>query len=122
MLYQVGDFFELYGEDAKEAAAELELHLTTRPVPGAGRIEMCGIPAHQLEQYVERLRDKHDVTISAVPEGGTEHQEYSLRSIDHEAEQTINAHEAEFGADGTRVFGNGEAEPAKPTIREQYEQ
>ena len=47
-LYQVGDFFELYGEDAKEAAAELELHLTTRPVPGAGRIEMCGIPAHQL--------------------------------------------------------------------------
>ena len=57
---------------------------------------MCGIPAHQLEQYVERLRDKHDVTISAVPEGGTEHQEYSLRSIDHEAEQAINAHEAEF--------------------------
>ena len=122
VLYQVGDFFELYGEDAKAAAAELELHLTTRPVPGAGRIEMCGIPAHQLEQYVERLRDKHDVTISAVPEGGTEHQEYSLRSIDHEAEQAINAHEAEFGADGTRVFGNGAAEPVKPTIREQYEQ
>lgn len=46
VLYQVGDFFELYGEDAKEASAELELHLTTRPVPGTGRIEMCGIPAH----------------------------------------------------------------------------
>ncbi len=122
VLYQVGDLFELYGEDAREAATELELHLTTRPVPGVGRIEMCEIQAHQLEQYVERLRDKHDVTISAVPEGGTEHQEYSLHSIDHEAEQAINAHEAEFGADGTRVFGNGEAEPAKPTIREQYEQ
>ena len=118
VLYQVGDFFELYGEDAKAAAAELELHLTTRPVPGAGRIEMCGIPAHQLEQYVERLRDKHDVTISAVTEGGAERQEYSLRSIDHEAEQAINAHEAEFGADGTRVFGNGEAEPEKPTTEE----
>ena len=44
------------------------------------------------------------LTISAVPEGGKERQEYSMPSIDHEAEQHINAQEAEFGADGTRVF------------------
>ena len=76
ILYQMGDFFELYGEDAKEAAAELNINLTTRAIPGGGRVEMCGFPANQLEQMVEQLRDKHDVTISAVPEAGKERQEY----------------------------------------------
>ncbi len=120
VLYQMGDFFELYGEDAKTAAAELGLNLTTRAIPGGGRVEMCGFPANRLEQVVEHLRDQHDVTISAVPEGGRERQEYSMLSIDHEAEQHINAQEAEFGADGARVFRDtGTA--ATPTIRELYE-
>ncbi len=122
VLYQMGDFFEMYGEDARAAAQELDLHLATRAIPGGGRVEMCGIPANQLERVVEQLRDKHDVTVSAVPEGGKERQEYSLPSIDHEAEEDLNAHEAEFGADGTRVFRDTEAEPAKPTLRELHEQ
>ncbi|UEB79085.1 DEAD/DEAH box helicase family protein [Clostridium sp. M62/1] len=122
ILYQMGDFFEIYGEDAKEAAAELDLNLTTRAIPGGGRVEMCGFPANRLEQAVEQLRDQHDVTISAVPEGGQERQEYSMTSVDHEAEQDINAHEAEFGADGTRVFQTAELAPAKPTLRELHEQ
>ena len=120
VLYQMGDFFELYGEDAREAAAELDINLTTRAIPGGGRVEMCGFPANRLEQMVERLRDRHDVTISAVPEGGRERQEYSMPSIDHEAEQHINAQEAEFGADGNRVFRDTKT-AAPPTIREQYE-
>ena len=121
VLYQMGDFFELYGEDAKTAAAELGFNLTTRAIPGGGRVEMCGFPANRLEQVVEQLRDQHDVTISAVPEGGKERQEYSMPSIDHEAEQHIDAQEAEFGADGTRVFRETEA-AAAPTIRELHEQ
>ena len=44
-----------------------------------------------------------------------------MPSIDHEAEQHINAQEAEFGADGTRVFQETEA-AAAPTIRELHEQ
>ncbi len=121
VLYQIGDFFELYGEDAKTAAAELGFNLTTRAIPGGGRVEMCGFPANRLEQVVEQLRDRHDVTISAVPEGGKERQEYSMPSIDHEAEQHIDAQEAEFGADGNRVFRDTEA-TTSPTIRELYEQ
>ena len=121
VLYQMRDFFELYGEDAKEAAAELNINLTTRAIPGGGRVEMCGFPANRLEQVVEQLRDKHDVTISAVPKGGRERQEYSMPSIDHEAEQHIDAQEAEFGADGTRVFRDTEA-TTSPTIWELYEQ
>ena len=121
VLYQMGDFFELYGEDAKTAAAELGFNLTTRAIPGGGRVEMCGFPANRLEQVVEQLRDQHDVTISAVPEGGRERQEYSMPSIDHEAEQHIDAQEAEFGADGNRVFRDTEA-TTSPTIRELYGQ
>ena len=118
VLYQIGDFFELYGEDAKTAAAELGFNLTTRAIPGGGRVEMCGFPVNRLEQVVEQLRDQHDVTISAVPEGGREQQEYSMPSIDHEAEQHINAQKAEFGADGTKVFRETQA---VPTIRELHE-
>ena len=54
VLFQVGDFFEMYGEDAKQAAELLDLNLTTRAIPGAGRVAMCGVPAHSLERYAER--------------------------------------------------------------------
>lgn len=104
VLFQVGDFFEMFGEDAKQAAALLELNLTTRELPGTGRVEMCGIPAHSLERYVEKLRDKHDVTIAATKGNSTERHVYTMRSIDHEAEDAINAYETEFGADGLRAF------------------
>ena len=121
VLFQVGDFFELYGEDAKQAAELLEINLTTRNIPGAGRVEMCGVPAHSLERYIEELRDKYDVTIAAAQETGTERRVYTLRSVDHEAEAAIDAQEAEFGADGTRVFRDPAAEQAQPTVQELFE-
>ena len=121
VLYQMGDFFEMYGEDAKEAAPELGLQLVSRAIPGGGRVEMCGFPANQMEQYLEQLRAKHDVTISAIQEGSAQRREYSVLSIDHEAEQDINDHEAEYGADGFRAFRDEEAIQAA-TIRELHEQ
>ena len=120
VLFQVGDFFEMYGEDAKQAAELLDMNLTTRNIPGAGRVEMCGIPAHNLEMYVEKLRDKYDVTIAEAPDFRGEHHIYTLRSIDHEAEAAVNAYEAEFGADGTRVFRDPAAEQAQPTVQELF--
>ena len=121
VLFQVGDFFEMYGEDARNAAEFLGLTLTARNIPNVGRMDMCGVPAHSLEGYLEKLRDKYDVTISAVPEGGTERGVYTLRSYDHGAERDIDAHEAEFGADGTRVFRDPAAEGPAPTVRELYD-
>ena len=121
VLYQMGDFFEIYGEDAKEAAPELGLHLVSRAIPVGGRVEMCGFPANRLEQYLEQLRAKHDVTVSATLEGSTQRREYSVLSIDHEAEQDISAHEAEYGADGFRAFRDEEAIQAA-TLRELHEQ
>ena len=121
VLFQVGDFFELYGEDAKQAAELLEINLTTRNITGAGRVEMCGVPSHNLEMYVEKLRDKYDVTIAEAPDFRGERHIYTLRSIDHEAEAAINAYEAEFGADGTRVFRDPAAEQVQPTVQELFE-
>ena len=122
VLYQVGDFFEMYGEDARQAELLLDLNLTSRNIPDVGRVTMCGIPAHSLEQYVEELRDKHDVTIAEAPDFRGERHIYTLRSIDHEAEAAINAYEAEFGADGTRVFRDPAAEqPPQPTVRELFD-
>ena len=122
VLFQVGDFFEIYGEDAKQAAELLDLNLTTRAIPGAGRVEMCGVPSHNLEMYVEKLRDKYDVTIAEAPDFRAERHIYTLRSIDHEAEAAIDAYEAEFGADGTRVFRDPAAEQPQPTVAELFEQ
>ena len=121
VLFQVGDFFEMYSEDAKQAAELLNMNLTTRNTPGAGRVEMCGVPSHNLEMYVEKLRDKYDVTIAEAPDFRGERHIYTLRSVDHEAEAAINAYEAEFGADGTRVFRDPAAEQAQPTVQELFE-
>ena len=121
VLFQVGDFFEMYGEDAKQAAELLDMNLTTRNIPGAGRVEMCGLPSNNLEMYVEKLRDKYDVTIAEAPDFRGERHIYTLRSIDHEAEAAINAYEAEFGTDGTRVFRDPAAEQVQPTVQERLE-
>ena len=121
VLFQVGDFFEIYSEDAKQAAELLDLNLTTRAIPGAGRIAMCGVPAHNLENYVEELRDKYDVTIAAAPDFRGERRVYTLRSVDHEAEAAIDAYEAEFGADGTRVFRDPAADVPQPTVQDRLE-
>ena len=68
VLYQAGDFFELYGEDARTAATVLEISLTTRRLNIVGTVPMCGIPAHTLEANIEKLREKYDITIASVKE------------------------------------------------------
>ena len=121
VLYQVGDFFEMYGEDAKQAAELLDMNLTTRNIPGAGRVEMCGLPSNNLEMYVEKLRDKYDVTIAEASDFRGERHIYTLRSIDHEAEASIDVQETEFGADGSNVFHDPAADVTQPTVQEHLE-
>ena len=121
VLYQVGDFFEIYGEDARQAVELLDMNLTTRNIPDVGRVEMCGVPAHILEKYVEELRDKYDVTVAATQDNSNERHIYTLRSIDHEAEASIDVQETEFGADGSNVFHDPAADVTQPTVRELFD-
>jgi len=55
LLFRLGDFYEMFGEDAKIAAKALELVLTSREVGKGRRLPMCGIPYHALDRYVSRL-------------------------------------------------------------------
>ena len=119
VLFQVGDFFEMYGEDAKQAAELLDMNLTTRNIPDVGCVEMCGLPSHNLEMYVEKLRDKYDVTIAEAPDFRGERHIYTLRSVGHEA--AIDAQEAKFGADGSNVFHDPAADAPQHTVQERLE-
>ena len=78
VLFQVGDFFEMYGVDARTASELLGLNLTTRAVSGAGWVEMCGIPSHILEQSVEKIRQTRGVTVARHNSIINEHTTYSL--------------------------------------------
>ncbi|MFM7347999.1 MAG: DNA mismatch repair protein MutS [Erythrobacter sp.] len=55
LFYRMGDFFELFFEDAKRAAAILDIALTTRGEHGGQPIPMCGVPVHSAESYLARL-------------------------------------------------------------------
>ena len=55
LFYRMGDFFELFFEDAKQAAAILDIALTTRGEHGGAAIPMCGVPVHSAESYLARL-------------------------------------------------------------------
>ncbi|MDI6871625.1 MAG: DNA mismatch repair protein MutS [Bacillota bacterium] len=55
VLFRLGDFFELFGEDARVAARILEITLTGRDAGRAGRIPMCGVPYHAVQGYAAKL-------------------------------------------------------------------
>ncbi len=55
LFYRMGDFFELFFEDARKAAQILDIALTTRGEHGGAPIPMCGVPVHAAEGYLARL-------------------------------------------------------------------
>ena len=70
VLYQMGDFFEAYGEDAQTVSEALELNLTSRSIGNNQRTGMCGFPANRLETYVNMLLDRgFDVAVSSLENG-----------------------------------------------------
>ena len=55
LFYRMGDFFELFFDDAKRAAAVLDIALTSRGEHDGVPIPMCGVPVHAAEGYLARL-------------------------------------------------------------------
>lgn len=58
LLFRLGDFYELFFEDAISASKELEITLTGRAGGTNERIPMCGVPYHSSHQYIKKLIDK----------------------------------------------------------------
>ena len=55
LLFRLGDFYEIFFEDAVAAAPIMGVTLTSRPMGKDGRRPMCGVPYHAWETYVGRL-------------------------------------------------------------------
>ena len=58
IFYRLGDFYEMFFEDAVNVSRELELTLTGRNAGLPERVPMCGVPAHAYQSYVEKLIER----------------------------------------------------------------
>jgi DNA mismatch repair protein MutS len=58
LFYRMGDFYEMFFDDAKLAAKELEITLTSRNKNEDGAVPMCGVPVKAVDGYIARLIDK----------------------------------------------------------------
>ncbi len=58
VFFRMGDFYEMFGEDAKTAASELDIALTSRDKDKDDPIPMAGVPFHSVESYLQRLIKK----------------------------------------------------------------
>ncbi len=55
LFYRLGDFYEMFFEDAKKASEILDLTLTGRDCGGGERAPMCGVPHHAADEYIAKL-------------------------------------------------------------------
>jgi DNA mismatch repair protein MutS len=58
LFYRMGDFYELFFEDAETASRELQITLTTRNPNAELKVPMCGVPHHAAKEYIAQLLDK----------------------------------------------------------------
>ncbi|MDQ7843605.1 MAG: DNA mismatch repair protein MutS [Armatimonadota bacterium] len=58
LMFRLGDFYELFFDDAVAAARELEITLTSREIGKGRRVPMCGVPHHAVEGYLARLVER----------------------------------------------------------------
>jgi DNA mismatch repair protein MutS len=58
LFFRLGDFYEMFFDDAIKASQELEITLTSREGGGEERIPMCGVPYHSAPNYIEQLIEK----------------------------------------------------------------
>jgi len=82
LFYRMGDFFELFFDDARAAAATLDIALTSRGEHGGVPIPMCGVPVHSAEGYLARLiRAGHRVAIAEQTESPAEARARGSKSL-----------------------------------------
>ena len=58
LFYRMGDFYELFFEDAEKAARELQIALTSRNPNAEHPVPMCGVPHHAKNEYLKQLIEK----------------------------------------------------------------
>ncbi len=82
LLYRMGDFYELFFQDAERASATLGIALTKRGKHLGVDIPMCGVPVHALDQYLQKLiRHGHRAAIAEQIEDPAEAKKRGAKSV-----------------------------------------
>ena len=82
LFYRMGDFYELFFDDAVKAAAALDIALTKRGKHAGGDIPMCGVPVHSHEAYLSRLiRKGFKVAVAEQMEDPAEAKKRGAKSV-----------------------------------------
>ncbi|MBI1988090.1 MAG: DNA mismatch repair protein MutS [Nitrospinae bacterium] len=82
LFFRMGDFYEMFGEDARMASRLLEIALTTRQKGQENPIPMCGIPYHAAEAYIGKLISAgHKVAICDQMEEASESKDIVRREV-----------------------------------------
>ena len=83
VLYRMGDFFEVMGDDAPTVSNELDVRLMRRLLSDGEHIPMCGFPSNKLQIYTDMLLDRgHDILIAA-----TENDEIKLIPLNSDSKE-----------------------------------
>ncbi|MBG1233832.1 DNA mismatch repair protein MutS [Aestuariivirga litoralis] len=82
LLYRMGDFYEMFFDDAEKASATLGIALTKRGKHRGVDIPMCGVPVHALDQYLQKLiRFGHRAAIAEQMEDPAEAKKRGYKSV-----------------------------------------
>ena len=82
LLYRMGDFYELFFDDAVKASATLGIALTKRGMHKGADIAMCGVPVHALDHYLHKLiRHGHRVALAEQMEDPSEAKKRGYKSV-----------------------------------------
>src|SRR6201997_5710340 len=82
LFYRMGDFYELFFDDAVKAAAALDIALTKRGKHLGDDIPMCGVPVHAAESYLEKLiRKGYRVAVCEQVEDPAEAKKRGSKSV-----------------------------------------
>jgi DNA mismatch repair protein MutS len=82
LFYRMGDFYEMFFEDAEQAAAALDITLTKRGKHQGADIPMCGVPVHASESYLSRLiRKGFRVAVCEQTENPAEAKKRGAKSV-----------------------------------------
>ena len=69
LMFRLGDFYEMFFDDAVTASRELELTLTGRDCGLPERAPMCGVPYHSVDNYIARLVKPSGIRVSRIAHG-----------------------------------------------------
>ena len=68
LLYRLGDFYEVFGDNAVTLSDKLGLTLTGRDVGLDSRVPMIGFPYHAADNYLRKITQKHKIAVAETPD------------------------------------------------------